>query len=109
MYGREVSVRMYDEIGMSEGHHPLSHHQNDPVKLEALTKINTFHMELFAYYLAKLKAAREGDDPAVDDRAHDGGDGAQQQAKRDGSKVGRNDPCPCGSGKKFKKCHGVNV
>jgi preprotein translocase subunit SecA len=30
-----------------------------------------------------------------------------QQVKREGSKVGRNDPCPCGSGKKFKKCHGA--
>ena len=40
---------------------------------------------------------------------NNGGDGAQRQAKRDASKVGRNDPCPCGSGKKFKKCHGVNV
>jgi len=29
------------------------------------------------------------------------------QAKRDASKVGRNDPCPCGSGKKYKKCHGA--
>jgi preprotein translocase subunit SecA len=38
-----------------------------------------------------------------------GGDGAPRQAKRDASKVGRNDPCPCGSGKKFKKCHGVTV
>jgi preprotein translocase subunit SecA len=37
------------------------------------------------------------------------GDGAPRQAKRDASKVGRNDPCPCGSGKKFKKCHGVTV
>jgi preprotein translocase subunit SecA len=37
------------------------------------------------------------------------GDGAPRQAKRDTSKVGRNDPCPCGSGKKFKKCHGVTV
>jgi preprotein translocase subunit SecA len=27
--------------------------------------------------------------------------------KRDGIKVGRNDPCPCGSGKKYKKCHGA--
>ncbi len=31
------------------------------------------------------------------------------QVKRDASKVGRNDPCPCGSGKKYKKCHGVSV
>jgi preprotein translocase subunit SecA len=35
-----------------------------------------------------------------------GGDGSVAQHKRDVSKVGRNDPCPCGSGKKFKKCHG---
>lgn len=38
-----------------------------------------------------------------------GADGATRQVKRDGHKVGRNDPCPCGSGKKFKKCHGVTV
>ena len=37
------------------------------------------------------------------------GDSGPRQAKRDTSKVGRNDPCPCGSGKKFKKCHGVTV
>ena len=38
----------------------------------------------------------------------DGEQSAQQpaQIKRDGDKVGRNDPCPCGSGKKYKKCHG---
>jgi uncharacterized protein YecA (UPF0149 family) len=35
-----------------------------------------------------------------------GGNGAQQPA-RSGPKVGRNDPCWCGSGKKFKKCHGA--
>jgi preprotein translocase subunit SecA len=38
-----------------------------------------------------------------------GGDGASSQVKRDSPKVGRNDPCPCGSGKKYKKCHGVSV
>ncbi len=40
---------------------------------------------------------------------NNGGDGAGRQVKRDAPKVGRNDPCPCGSGKKFKKCHGVTV
>jgi|HubBroStandDraft_1064217.scaffolds.fasta_scaffold04795_4 preprotein translocase subunit SecA len=30
-----------------------------------------------------------------------------QPVRRDGPKVGRNDPCPCGSGQKFKKCHGA--
>ena len=32
-----------------------------------------------------------------------------QQVRRSGDKVGRNDPCPCGSGKKYKKCHGVTA
>ena len=38
-----------------------------------------------------------------------GGDGeaGPHQVKRDAPKVGRNDPCPCGSGKKYKKCHGA--
>ena len=40
---------------------------------------------------------------------NNGGDGASHQVKRDTPKIGRNDPCPCGSGKKFKKCHGVTV
>jgi len=35
------------------------------------------------------------------------GDGSQPTQRRTGEKVGRNDPCPCGSGKKYKKCHGT--
>jgi uncharacterized protein YchJ len=36
-----------------------------------------------------------------------GGDDVVRQVRRDEPKVGRNDPCPCGSGKKYKKCHGA--
>ncbi len=36
-----------------------------------------------------------------------GSNGGQQNQRRAGEKVGRNDPCPCGSGKKYKKCHGA--
>jgi uncharacterized protein YchJ len=36
-----------------------------------------------------------------------GGDDVVKQVRRDEPKVGRNDPCPCGSGKKYKKCHGA--
>jgi preprotein translocase subunit SecA len=39
--------------------------------------------------------------------ARTGGDDVIRQVKRDEPKVGRNDPCPCGSGKKYKKCHGA--
>jgi preprotein translocase subunit SecA len=39
-------------------------------------------------------------------REAEGGSGEVQTIRREGKKVGRNDPCPCGSGKKYKKCHG---
>jgi preprotein translocase subunit SecA len=38
-----------------------------------------------------------------------GGEATETAQRRTGEKVGRNDPCPCGSGKKFKKCHGVDA
>ena len=38
-----------------------------------------------------------------------GGEGSQPTQRRTGEKVGRNDPCPCGSGKKYKKCHGAEA
>jgi len=41
--------------------------------------------------------------------ARQGGDDSQPTQRRTGEKVGRNDPCPCGSGKKYKKCHGATV
>jgi preprotein translocase subunit SecA len=43
----------------------------------------------------------------IENRSEAMGGGTPSQVKRDGKKVGRNDPCPCGSGKKYKKCHGV--
>jgi preprotein translocase subunit SecA len=39
--------------------------------------------------------------------ARTGGDDVVKTVRRDEPKVGRNDPCPCGSGKKYKKCHGA--
>ena len=64
--GREGSVRTYDEIGVSDPHHPLSHHRNMPEALEKLTKINTFHVELFAHFIARLKATPDGDGTLLD-------------------------------------------
>jgi hypothetical protein len=64
--GREGSVRTYDEIGVSEPHHPLSHHRNLPDALEKLAKINTFHVDLFAQFVAKLKATTDGDATLLD-------------------------------------------
>jgi hypothetical protein len=57
---RETSNRTYPEIGVSDPHHPLTHHGNDPAKIERMAKINAFHVSLFAEYLAKLAATKEG-------------------------------------------------
>lgn len=64
--GREGSVRTYEEIGVPEPHHPLSHHRNAPEALAKLTKINTFHVELFAKFIARLKATPDGDGNLLD-------------------------------------------
>jgi len=60
MLAREVSARSYPEIGVPDGHHPLSHHGNDPEKLAKLTKINTLHMEQIAYYFKRMSETKEG-------------------------------------------------
>src|SRR5713226_6196482 len=66
MMGREISGRTYPEIGVFDAHHPTSHHQNDPVKIEAVTKINMFHASLFAYYLEKLRSTPDGNGSLLD-------------------------------------------
>ena len=51
---------------MPDPHHPLSHHGNDPAKIARMAKINQFHVSLFAEFLGKLQAAREGDGSLLD-------------------------------------------
>jgi hypothetical protein len=63
---RETSNRTYPEIGVPDPHHPLSHHGNDPAKIERMSKINAFHVSLFAEYVTKLKATREGNGTLLD-------------------------------------------
>ena len=63
---RETSNRTYNEIGVSDPHHPLTHHGNDPEKVARMAKINAFHVSLFAYFLQKLKATPDGDGNLLD-------------------------------------------
>jgi hypothetical protein len=64
--GREGSTRTYREIGISEGHHPLTHHRNDADMMEKVARINRFHVEQFTYLLAKLKSAADQDGTLLD-------------------------------------------
>ncbi|MEP7351821.1 MAG: DUF1552 domain-containing protein [Acidobacteriota bacterium] len=66
MYGREQTGRPYPQIGVPEAHHPLTHHQADPVKMDKCAKIQRHHMELFAEYLGKLSKTPDGDGSLLD-------------------------------------------
>ena len=66
MVGKEVTGRSYPEIGVSSGHHGVSHHQNDPRQLEALAKINTYHVQMFAYFLDRMRSTPDGDGSLLD-------------------------------------------
>jgi len=66
MYGREQGGRPYPQIGVPEPHHSLTHHQNDPEKMMKCAKIQTYHVKLFADYLAKLRATPDGDGSLLD-------------------------------------------
>ncbi len=63
---RETSNRTYPEIGVSDPHHPLTHHGNNPDKIARMAKINAFHVSLFGHFLEKLKATPEGDGCLLD-------------------------------------------
>jgi hypothetical protein len=66
MLGREVSGRAYPEIGVSDAHHPLSHHQDEPAKLERLHKVNEYHFRQFGKMVQKLADTKEGEGSMLD-------------------------------------------
>jgi len=66
MLGRAGSNRPYRNIGISDGHHSITHQQGDPVKIANVAKIDAFLVETFAYFLQKLKATPDGDGNLLD-------------------------------------------
>jgi len=64
--GREQSGATYPQIGVSDSHHPISHHGGDKNKIESLAKINAYHANLFAYFLEKLATTGDGDASLLD-------------------------------------------
>lgn len=66
MFGREGSELRYKMVGVSEGHHELTHHRGDPDKIDKVRLINTFHIQQFTYLIGKLKAIPEGEGTLLD-------------------------------------------
>lgn len=66
MLGHEHSGMTYPQIGVPDAHHPISHHQREPEKLAKVSKINAYHVKMFAYLLEKLRATPDGDGTLLD-------------------------------------------
>jgi len=66
MLGRDGSNRSYREIGISDGHHSISHHQGDDERLDKLIKIDELHVSMFAYLLQRLRETPDGDGTLLD-------------------------------------------
>ena len=63
---REGSTRSYPETGVTDSHHPLSHHQNNAGKLERLAKINAYHVSQLGYFLEQLQSTSDGEGTLLD-------------------------------------------
>ena len=66
LLGIEQSPRNYPEIGLTEGHHGLTHHSGDKAKIEKVTQINEYHIKQFTWLLDKMKSIRDGDGSLLD-------------------------------------------
>lgn len=66
MVAREESNRTYPQVGVSDGHHATSHHQNRPEKLEKLVKIQTYHTTMLAGFFDRLRKTRDGEGSLLD-------------------------------------------
>ncbi|HEY7310826.1 MAG TPA: DUF1552 domain-containing protein [Gemmataceae bacterium] len=66
MFAREGSNLQYRMVGVSEGHHELTHHRNDPKMIAKVREINKYHVGQFAYLIGKLKSVKEGDGTLLD-------------------------------------------
>ena len=63
---REASMRTYTNLSIAEGFHPLSHHGNNPEKMDKLVKIQNYHAQVFAGFIKKIESVKEADGTVLD-------------------------------------------
>ena len=66
MMAAEASTMTYEHLGVPDSFHALSHHQNDPEKIDKLVRIQTFHTSMFATFIRTLAALPDGDGSILD-------------------------------------------
>ncbi len=91
----------YDTVSMLSRLHVRSEAE---FEAEAAERQRRLEAAMQTQHAAPQSLVAASEDPLPDDTQSAG---AQNQVTRDGPKIGRNDPCPCGSGKKYKQCHGA--
>jgi preprotein translocase subunit SecA len=105
----ELFMDMIDEIDsriLSSIFDTIKIDEADAKKIEKIESMSTRHEELEAFHAQGIP---EGDIASKGEGIRARPQAAKAQPVRTGDKIGRNDPCPCGSGKKYKKCCGRNV
>ena len=66
MLSRDLSGAVYPESGVDDGYHAISHHQDNPTRMERYAKLNTYHMSIVARFLEKLRATQDGEGNLLD-------------------------------------------
>jgi hypothetical protein len=66
MIDKEVTMRTYNVVNVPDAFHPLSHHQNDPEKIEKLIRIQNWHTAQFAKFVKRLSTMPDGDGTMLD-------------------------------------------
>jgi hypothetical protein len=60
MFSRDLSAKVYPESGVPDAYHALSHHQDDPIRMERYAKLNAYHVSMVGYFLDKLRNTPDG-------------------------------------------------
>lgn len=63
---KEASMRVYSNVGVDEAFHPLSHHQDDPLKWEKLVRVQAYHTDRFAKFAQRLSEIQDGEGSILD-------------------------------------------
>jgi hypothetical protein len=66
MLAREYSELVYTNLGITEPHHPLTHHRGIPERMEQARKIDIYHASLFKYFLERMRSTPDGDGSLLD-------------------------------------------
>jgi len=101
-YAQKNPLQEYQKEGFDMFENMMLSYENDVVE-------KMFSVRIADEQEVDRMEERRRDESAAVMMGRGGGEGGapeQKQVKRTGNKVGRNDPCPCGNGKKYKKCHG---